>query len=51
MESDHYNVMMASICTDQYCERPSAMLGLEQWVEQYNLTMLGFQVLSNKASG
>ena len=31
-----------TICTDQYCIRPSAMLGLGQWVEQCNLTMLGF---------
>ena len=31
---------------DQYCIRPSAMLGLGQWVELCNLTMLGVQVLS-----
>ena len=35
----------ASICKCQYSIRPSAMLGLGQWVEQCNLTMLGFQVL------
>ena len=46
-QSSHYNIIMASICTDQYCIRPSAMLGLGQWGEQCNLTMLGFQVLSN----
>ena len=28
-----------------------SMLGLGQWVEQCNQTMLGFQVLSNRASG
>ena len=39
-----YNIMMALICTDQYCIRPSAMLGLGQWVELCNLTMLGFPV-------
>ena len=27
------------------------MLGLGQWVEDYNLIMLGVQVLSNRASG
>ena len=27
-------------------DRMSAMLGLGHWLEQYNLTMLGFQVLS-----
>ena len=41
--SNHYNIMMASLCTDL----SSTMLGLGQWVEQCNLTMLGFQVLSN----
>ena len=29
----------------------SAMLGLGQWVEQCNLTMLGVQVLSNIYTG
>ena len=24
----HYNILMASICTDLYCVRPSALLGL-----------------------
>ena len=43
-QSNHYNIMMASVCTDQYCIRPSAMLGLGQWVEQCNLTMLGFPI-------
>ena len=42
--SIHHDVMMTSFCTDQYCIRPSAVLGLRQWVEQCNLTMLGFQV-------
>ena len=27
-QPSHYNIMMASICTDRYCIRPSAMLGL-----------------------
>ena len=35
--------MLGLMGTDQYCIRPSAMVGL-QWVEQCNLTMLGFQV-------
>ena len=34
---------------DQYCIRPSAMLGLGQWVEQCNLVILGFEVLSHRA--
>ena len=36
-QSKHCNIMMASICTDQYCIRPSTILGLGQWVEQCNL--------------
>ena len=46
----HYNIMMASLCTGQYCIRPSALLGLGQWVEQCNLTMLGYQVLFHMTS-
>ena len=30
------------IYMDQYCIRPSAILGLGQWLEQCNLTMLRF---------
>ena len=29
-QSNHYNIVKASVCTDQYCTRPSAMLGLGQ---------------------
>ena len=46
--SNHYNIMMASICTDQCCIRPSAMLGLGHRVEQCILTMLGLHILSNR---
>ena len=42
-QSNHYNIMMTSVCTDQYCNWPSSMLELGQWVEQCNLTMQGFQ--------
>ena len=42
--------MMASMCTDQYCIRPSAMLGLGQWVEQCNLTRPGVRVLPNNVN-
>ena len=38
--------MRASVCADQYCIRPAAMLGPGQWVEQCILTVLGFQELS-----
>ena len=31
-QSNHYNIVMASICTDQCCIRPPAILGLEQYV-------------------
>ena len=34
-----------------YSIRPSTMLGLGQWVEQCNLTMLRVHVLSNRISG
>ena len=44
LQSNHDNIMMTSICTDQYCTRPSAMLGLGQWVEQCNQSMLAFLV-------
>ena len=28
-QSNHYNIMLPSICTNQYCISPSALLGLE----------------------
>ena len=41
----HNPIIVVSICADQYCIRPSAMLWLETWVEQCNLTKLGYQVM------
>ena len=41
-QSKHYNLMMASICTDQYCSRPSAYAR----ARTMGRAMLGFQVLS-----
>ena len=43
-----YNTWM--VCTDLCYIRPSAVVGLGQWVEHCNLIMLGFQLLSNWAS-
>ena len=39
---------LEAICNDQYSVRPSALLG--QCVEICNLTMLGFQMLTYRAS-